>query len=273
MSIFDDRLSHIKALNPDLPEISPTVLDMEEYERRKCDVYNHMQGGLSDGFDCPDCLNKGTVEVYANGEHRMRECKCMERRRVYRRIKASGLGNVIERYTFDNFQTDEPWQSTLKRNAMAFADDPEARAFFVGGQPGCGKTHICTAICGELLKKGRKLLYVPWRDLLAKLMAVRFDDAEYFDVLQKHRTADVLYIDDLFKTQSGQAPTKAHFEFAFDVINARYSMDGKITLISSEHTIQAMQGYDEAVASRIAEMAGKYKYNLAGEDKNQRWKK
>lgn len=273
MSIFADRLQHIKSINPTLPDLPPCTIDIEAYEQRKCDVYNKMQGALDDGFDCPDCLNKGWIEVYVDDEHKMRECKCMERRRVNRRIKASGLGNVIEHCTLDNFRTGEPWQGSLKRGAQAFLSDPNARLFFTGGQPGSGKTHICTAICGELVKRGRKLLYVPWRDLLAKLMAVRFDDKEYFEVLQKHRTADVLYIDDLFKTQSGETPKPYHFECAFDIINARYSMDGKITLISSEHTIDAIRKYDEAVASRIAEMAGRYKLNLVGEDKNQRWQK
>ena len=50
-------------------------------------------------------------------------------------------------------------------------------------------------------------------------------------------------------------PTQSERSAAFDVINRRYN-DGKITLVTSEHSIDELMNTDEAVASRIREMCG-----------------
>lgn len=274
--IFNQQLQKIRQVNPSLPlpQKKPwTPEEVETYEQRQCDRYNNTPGTMDDGFDCDICKNKGVVEIYEHGEHLMRKCGCMEKRLTVRRMKSCGLGDAFEFYRFDNFDAAEPWQAQIKNGAQQFVNDPLRRLLFVGGQPGSGKTHICTAVCAELIKKGKRLRYTPWRDLLSKLMAVRFDEKEFFAELKAQRDIDVLYIDDLFKTQSGEAPIKSSVEFAFDIINARYSMGDKITIISTEHNIAELKRIDEAIASRIAEMAGKYMLNIKrDETKNHRWK-
>ena len=42
---------------------------------------------------------------------------------------------------------------------------------FIGGQVGAGKTHLCTAMVGEFLKRGISAKYMLWRDDALKLKA------------------------------------------------------------------------------------------------------
>ena len=87
------------------------------------------------------------------------------------------------------------------------------------------------------------------------------------------KKAEVLYIDDLFKTEQGKNPTTADINVAFEILNYRYRNPQLITLISSEKTIQELVRIDEAVGSRIFEMSRDFCVNI-GKDikKNYRLK-
>ena len=86
---------------------------------------------------------------------------------------------------------------------------------------------------------------------------------EYEELLKPWKTVDVLYIDDLFKTEQGKNPTTADVNIAFEILNYRYRNSKLITIISSERTIQEIVGIDEAVGSRIFEKSGNYCINIS----------
>lgn len=70
----------------------------------------------------------------------------------------------------------------------------------------------------------------------------------------------MLFIDDFFKDDN---PTKADIQNAFEIINARYTNNKTITLISSERTVDELKQIDEAIASRIFEMADFGEYAIS----------
>ena len=76
----------------------------------------------------------------------------------------------------------------------------------------------------------------------------------------------VLYIDDMYKTGKGQQPTVGDVNLAFEIINARYNDTGKVTIISSERTVEEMLDIDEAVGSRIYERSKGNYLNLYGRE-------
>ena len=75
----------------------------------------------------------------------------------------------------------------------------------------------------------------------------------------------VLYIDDLFKAGKGSpdttGPTKAEINLAYDIISCRYN-SCLTTIVSTEIYSQALVKIDEAVGSRLVEMAGEHVYNI-----------
>ncbi len=229
----------------------------------------NMIPGTLEGYDCPLCLNRGYISVRKDGHTMSRVCSCMEIRRSIKRAQHSGLGKLLEDCTFESYETPEPWQKKAKEKASAYAENPEGW-FVAAGRAGSGKTHLCTAICKVLLAKGRSVRYEMWRQSSQRIRAVAMDAEAKQELMEPLIGADVLYIDDFMKTAGGNSPTKADIELAFDVINARYNARAT-TILSTEWSIDGLLNLDEAMASRIVEMASKSTLlTFSGEGKNWR---
>lgn len=240
---------------------------------RERDGYNNESGSEHevDGYECPVCKNKGMVaEVVEEDAHYRvvyKNCKCRAIRTFIRKAKASGLKDVMKNYTFAGYEANEEWQKVLKDTAMKFATDKDHTWFFVGGQSGCGKSHLCTAICTHYLKQGKNVKYMMWRDDSNYIKSVINDSVEYQQAIQSYKKVDVLYIDDLFKmgkNQQGEVPrpTTADVNLAFEILNYRYNNKELVTIISSERRISDLMDIDTAVGGRIAEMTTAYGYAL-----------
>lgn len=184
-----------------------------------------------------------------NGYEVMAECKCMKTRRTLKRIKQSGLEKQLKSCTFKNFQTDSEWQRRMKAAASEFVKS-DSIGFFIGGQSGCGKTHICTAIIGNFIKQGLSARYFVWREDSTMLKAM-VNDREYTERINEFKTADVLYIDDLFKQKDVK---DADIKLAFELIDYRLRQQLK-TVISTELDEDALIECDEALASRIMQIS------------------
>lgn len=242
--------------------------DEKAYMERKAARYNEDEGRLHtvDGYECNLCRNRGDIAEAVQEEFGWslvyRPCKCAKVRRSIRQMQRSGLKNVIREYTFEKFEDEDFWQQDIKGKAMDFSEDTEGKWFFIGGQSGCGKTHLCTAICRKFLLRGKEVRYMMWRDDVVKIKAVANDAESYEERIAPFKTAEVLYIDDLFKTGRGrdgekQWPTGADVNVAFEILNYR-TINQLPTVISSECTIDDLLDIDEAIGGRICERAGRF---------------
>ena len=259
MDRIQENLDKVASMAPTSEPMTP-----EAWEKFKADDYNKQPGTLDDGYDCPVCLNKGDIwragqDYRGTWTHFSADCKCMAIRRTIRRMQRSGLKNIIKDYTFDKFLATEPWQQTIKGAAVEYAKHPEGW-FFIGGQSGAGKSHLCTAICREFLLGGREVKYMLWRDDVVQLKNAVTDAEQYHSLMEHYKKVDILYIDDLFKTGKApdggkQRPTAADVNAAFEILNFRYNDPKKLTIISSECTIDDILDIDEAVGGRIFERA------------------
>ena len=257
-----------------LDSFTPDQYTSREYVQKKCDSYNASKGELEEAdnfYHCEICKDKKMIafpkEIKdpVTGESRWDEtykhCKCNDVRNGIRRLKKSGLSDVIENYSFDTYRPEKPWQQQAKASAMRFVQQ-EGAWFFIGGSVGSGKTHLCTAIAGNRLFDHKKsVLYMMWRDDVAEIKAA-MNTERYEMLLNKYKNAPVLYIDDFFKigqkrTEDGvaNAPSSADINIAYEIINHRY-ISKLETIISSEWYMQELLDFDEATASRIAERAG-----------------
>lgn len=248
----------------------------------QCEMENNTAGNLNeyDGYNCDLCKNKGYYlkpQLYLNSYSQVQVmCKCDTIRKTIRALNRSGLADVVHDYTFDKYIVTEEWQQIVIDKAKAYLSDFENHWFYFGGTTGSGKTHICTAIAVKLLKQGKEVKYMLWRDEASRLKAM-VNDAEYESVIKAYKTVDVLYIDDLFKTgktefQSKQRPTQADINLAFEILNSR-AIQKKITIISSESTLADLIDIDEAIGGRIKQKCGDYCINIAPDrSKNYRLK-
>ena len=240
------------------------------YDRMMLDFNNSRQGDMSE-VDCEQCKNRGYI-YYLNDDGFMvaRECTCMPERRYIRMMETSGLGSLYKKYTFDAYKANTDFRKTCKVLAMRYAGDASNAWMIFSGQSGVGKTHLCTAICSSLAKRGRQILYVQWSRVLAKLQQTKFKEAEQDQHLDELLSADVLYIDDFLKTPNNAAPSEDALRYALEVINSRYVADKK-TILSTEYMLQEIMRFDEALGGRIAEKSAGMRIQVnRGENRNYR---
>lgn len=252
--------------------------DYVAHEKERCQQHNETPGSLQ-GYDCPVCMNRGEVSyVDDRGAWSTWICDCVEVRKSTRYISESGLAGALETQSFETFHAHAPWQNDLLSNAKAFVE-AVARGgnewLFIGGQPGCGKTHICTAVCGVLMAACKSLRYMVWTDASARIKAARNDMGASDELLEPLKQTDVLYIDDLFKgvgVRDGRLNvTDADVRLCFEIINARY-LQGKTTIISSEWFLTTdLMKVDQATFSRVYQMTKNYRYEI-GMDKQKNYR-
>lgn len=252
------------------------ALTEEQRVQADVDFTNSEEGNLNeaDGYDCPFCKNRGYIAELAKQETfgyyytRRVNCKCTKVRKAINRLNRSGLKNVVKEYSFDRYETTEDWQKVIKGKALKFLKDDENQWFFMGGQSGAGKSHICSAIAVQYIRDGKEVKYMLWREEITRIKGAVNDSEIYSEMMDALKKAEVLYIDDLFKGGKSElgysAPTAADINAAFEIINYRYNNPGKITIISSERTLMELNNIDEAIAGRIAERTkeGGYCINL-----------
>lgn len=258
--------------------------------QEEADRYNEKPGTLNvnhvdahgqlvrgDGIDCEVCLNKGSQYVVLIDEDGVarryfKVCDCMRRRLAVRRIQESGMERAIQRYTFQMFETAEDWQKRMKTVAYSYLQDgvKDGAWLYIGGQSGCGKTHICTAVAGVMLRK-LAVRYMAWPHEAQKIKAVASDAEQYGALVKSLQEAEALYVDDFLKPLKGKDgsdgnATAADLRLAFDVLNMRY-INQKPTIISSEWFSHELGALDEAIAGRISEMCGPWKVDVARDAK------
>ena len=226
----------------------------------------------SENAQCELCGDTGYRFYIQNGYSAAEECECMNRIRFDRNMKKSGANREM---TFENWHSDFEWQTDMGAKAVEFSDGGylSGQWFFAGGQVGCGKTHICTAILHELIKVNVGCKYMAWRDESVQLKAIVNQHDEYHHRIMELCKSPVLYIDDFWKTQQGTKPTQADVNLAFQILNYRYQDKKYCTIISSELTVKKIMEVDEAVGSRIFERSKAYRIEIEkDENKNYRLK-
>ena len=227
-----------------------------ETAKREAERFNSNKGNLK-GYDCDICKNRGwncVVVDSGNGNYSIavQECSCQSIRRSLKQMAESGVDCDIR---LTDFLASEPWQKRMLLTAQNYIADNNKKWLYVGGQVGCGKTLLCSGVFAELIKKeGFQGKYMLWRDEVVKIKACVNIEQEYTALIEPLKEVPILYIDDFFKVERGKKPTGADINVAFEILNYRYNKK-LATIISSELFLKDIVACDEAVGSRIYQLA------------------
>jgi len=187
-------------INEKTQVFNPEESEFDDYSIFKRDSFNRSRGYLA-GRNCLRCNNKGFYMHLRKENGHIYEvlvkCDCATSRSCDNAIEKSGLKTIMQNYTFESFLTPEEWQIRAKETALKYLHNHEHKWFYMGGQNGSGKTHLCKAIVGELLKSGFNATYMMWRNEVVTLKAEIMSPA-YHSAMQKLKTVQVLYIDDFY---------------------------------------------------------------------------
>ena len=227
-------------------------------------------------YKCEKCHDSGWIICEEDGYRYSRKCSCRLAREAEEMLRNSGLADTVSQQTFDAFKTDTIAQSMVKGMAEKYLETlltdwgkPRMPWLYIGGNPGSGKTHICTAVCGQLLRHNIGVKYMQWLNESRKLKA-GVNDENFEDAVSEYIGVPVLYIDDLLKQKYVEEPkfSEADIKIAFTILNARYIMN-KPTIISSEwDLIDQLLTADEGLFSRIYERSKGFTINISRKREN-----
>lgn len=217
---------------------------------------NAEKGSLKDLY-CPVCNNKGFYYDVCEKPPYMtvKDCKCKAKRECVQHARESGMGGTMLQKSFENFDVSKPWQKSFCDKVKTYAEKVVAGDngwLAVLGQSGIGKSHLCLAAANMFLDKSARVIYMTWNNAVKEMKRNATDDEKYSTLFDRYATADVLYIDDLFKGKV----TETDVTIAFELINRRYLDETLVTIISSELLLSDLLKIDEAIAGRIMERAG-----------------
>lgn len=285
---YREAKARIQRIRNEIESITPEQFREREYKRLvavmnernarpgKLNV-DHIDGFgrlvRGDGIDCQRCLNRGAVMVVRYDGTSLptleyQPCKCITRRGYARRLSDSGLAKAARKYRFDNFEASEPWQTYMLDKARKYVREgaAEGKWLYIGGQSGAGKSHLCTAVANELLKRDA-LRYVVWPQTARYIKGLVTDSERYDAEVSALQRVPYLFVDDFFKPTFGAngmeaVTTAADVRLAYDVLNYRYLAEMP-TILSSEWFSAELAQIDEATAGRIAEACGEFKIDVA----------
>lgn len=227
------------------------------------------KGQESPCYKCEKCKDHGFIFKTIDGNEFAYKCECKIKEEMLNKSNNSGLANLFQTKRFSNYTTNRNYQKAIKDKALKYTKDfikGSNKSFAILGQSGVGKTHIMTAIAGQLINKNIEVKYYIADEIIQMLNASKFDTETYNKEFSKIANARVLFIDDLFKSSirefyQVESINTEDLKVIFQIINYRYNKNKPI-LLSSEIHYQRFQDLDQAILGRINEMCD-YEYLIS----------
>lgn len=205
-------------------------------------------------------------------------CPCKAQEATEKLFASSEITPAMRRMSFERFEPKGRPESVLKAYEKAqmylwnFQDIKDTRENSIAllGASGSGKTHLLLSVALSLIEEGVQVLYFPFIEAMNELKnEIRTGGSGYKE--SRLQRAPVLFIDDLFKSETKlrRGPSDFELKFMFAVVNYRY-LNNLPMLICSEFDVNQLIGFDEAFGSRIKQMTEHYRVTMKGKDINYR---
>lgn len=209
-------------------------------------------------YTCGKCQDTGKD---ADGK----TCSCLKELLRIETVKASGIGRLIEKQSFENFDLDwygkgskaytkmQDNYNFCKNFADSFNEAKAATLLFVGST-GTGKTHLSTAIAKTVIEKGYSVVYDSTQNIMHAFEEdqfgkdkYRFSKEPYEPKAEKYLTADLLIVDDLGTEFTNQFTVSC----LYNLLNTRQNR-GLSTVISTNLSPDELsEKYEGRIFSRL----------------------
>ena len=200
-------------------------------------------------YECPICRD---LHYTFNDLGQAVPCKCKDKFESKEKLKKCGLDEVFKNKTFRNYKVNNETQLAARDKAINYCNNflDTNSSLIITGRPGVGKTHLGAATMINLIGKNVLCKYELYTTMLINLKQSVMDETNFIREMDKYKVPRVLFLDDFLKGK----PTDADLKYIFEIVNERY-LKKKPMIISTEKSIDEIVSWDEAVASRLVEMA------------------
>lgn len=202
-------------------------------------------------YSCGKCGDTG----YINGKM----CECMRRECILLGYENSGLGVLLGKQKFSNFSleyyTGES-KITMEYNLKACIDYAEnfgegAPSMLFIGDTGLGKTHLSTAIAGNIIGRGFNVKYETAQNLISVFSHERFGrnygDSFGEEVSSDYFNCDLLIIDDFGTEESNQFSISVFY----NLINTRINRGLPVIINTNLREKEIRARYADRITSRL----------------------
>jgi len=202
-------------------------------------------------YFCPICQDTGYDGT--------KMCACMKRELTLEGFRASGIGRLIDKQSFENFSLDY-YRSSKEEHALMektleaakeFAESaPPAYAnLLMMGGTGLGKTHLSTAIARRVIERGYEVKYESAQNVIAAYEHDRFRSGRDGEEEQSrvYLDAELLILDDLGTEMVNSFSVSA----LYHLLNTRINRE-KPTVVSTNLMQEELQSkYSDRIFSRL----------------------
>lgn len=234
----------------DIDAVRARNTELQEERRKILVKLGYPEDYTAVHYTCKDCSDTGFVGT--------KMCKCLKQLLITKNIQSSGMGNLIDKQSFDNFNLDvyknnPDVLARMERNlkfARAFADNFARHHdnLLLIGTTGTGKTHISTAIAKAVISQGFDVLYDSVQNIVNDFERDKFRSGYNSEqTSDKYNECDLLIIDDL----GAEFITQFSVSALYNLINTRQNK-GLSTIISTNLSASELAGkYEGRIYSRI----------------------
>lgn len=203
-------------------------------------------------YTCKKCSDTGYIDT--------RMCSCLRDALIRENFRTSGMGALLDRQSFDNFDLErykkdgEDVYRRMKANfaaARAFAENFREKKgnLFLVGTTGAGKTHITTAIARTVLDLGFDVIYETSQNIMAAFEQDRFHSGyqQTESKSEKYMECTLLILDDL-GTEFTNAFTVSCL---YNLLNERQNKGLSTVISTNVPPAQLRDKYEDRIYSRL----------------------
>ncbi len=232
-------------------------LRVQETRKNLLAKYGYPADYASPRYECGKCRDSGFIGI--------KMCTCMRKKLVEAGMLSSGLGNLMQKQSFENFSLDyykknptalanmQKNFADIKRYAVTFGSaewQKQPRNLLFIGNTGLGKTHLSTAMAKVVIENGYDVFYNSAVGMLSDFEEQRFGNSTGVgdaDNTARYTACDLLILDDL----GTEVVNQFTLSVLYTVLNSRMNA-GLATVISTNLSpAELRKAYNDRITSRL----------------------